>query len=117
LTAVAGYRGAGTGPLFLEQYLDQPIEDCIWTKFTPPAERHEIVELGGFAAINHRAALPLVMHLAPALYELRFKKLVCTANRLIHQHALRKPDDPAISDGETSLTYGQLSESVNTFAG
>jgi hypothetical protein len=85
LTAVAGYRGAGTGPLFLEQYLDNPIEDCIWAKFTPPAERDEIVELGAFAALNHRAALPLMLHLAPALDELGFKKLVCTANKPIQR--------------------------------
>ena len=83
LTAVAGFRGAGTGKLFLEQYLETPIEQCIWAKFTPPAERHEIVELGGFAATSRRAALPLMIYLAPALYELGYKKLVCTANKPI----------------------------------
>jgi hypothetical protein len=89
LTAAAGFRGAGTGKLFLEQYLDKPIESCIWAKFTPPAERHEIVELGGFAATSRYAALPLMLYLAPALYELGYKKLVCTANKPI-QLCLRK---------------------------
>ena len=89
LTAVAGFRGAGTGKLFLEQYLDTPIEDCIWEKFTPPAERHEIVELGGFAATTRHAALALMQYLAPTLYELGYKKLVCTANKPI-QMCLRK---------------------------
>jgi len=83
LTAVAGFRGAASGQLFLEQYLDTPIEDCIWAKFTPPAKRHEIVELGGFAASSRHAAFPLMMYLAPALHKLGYTKLVCTANKPI----------------------------------
>ncbi len=95
LVAVAGYRGATSGRLFLEQYLDQPIESCIQQWFMPPAERDEIVELGGFAALNRNAAFALMIPLAPMLHDLGFKFLVCTANKPIQKCLAKLGLNPA----------------------
>lgn len=37
--------------------------------------------------------------------------------RLIKTHAQAQPDHPAIIDGETTLTYAQLLDQVERFAG
>jgi Thermostable hemolysin len=85
LTAVAGYREAAREQLFLEQYLDAPIEECLRRKFQPGATRSHIVEIGGFAALGCGAGLALMQQLAPTLLDLGFRQLVCTANRAIQK--------------------------------
>jgi hypothetical protein len=50
--AALGYRRAGTEPLFLEQYLDRPIEECISGVLHRPVERERIIEVGNLAAEN-----------------------------------------------------------------
>jgi hypothetical protein len=55
LCAVAGVRLATT-PLFLERYLDKPIEALICTTFDKPAARTAIVEVGNLAASDTGSA-------------------------------------------------------------
>jgi hypothetical protein len=52
IVAAAGYRDAGTGPLFLEQYLPRPVEELLafHTGRQPP--RASIVEVGHLAAVQ-----------------------------------------------------------------
>ena len=50
--AVLGYRDAAEGPLFLETYLDSPIEAAIAEALHRPVSRNQIVEIGSFAADN-----------------------------------------------------------------
>ncbi|MEJ2515324.1 MAG: thermostable hemolysin [Gammaproteobacteria bacterium] len=47
--AVAGFRHAGRGPLFLEQYLDQPVEAAISLASREPVDRDSIWEIGNLA--------------------------------------------------------------------
>lgn len=83
--AVAGFRNASTGPLFLEQYLDEPVEDLLLEKMNQFRNRDEIVEVGGFAAVDRLSALQLMLHLSAQLNELEYKTLVCAANKPIQQ--------------------------------
>jgi hypothetical protein len=57
--AALGYRRAGTGPLLLESYLDQPIEDLARNCLDRPVCRDTIVEIGNFAADNALAMIAL----------------------------------------------------------
>ncbi|MCF4997184.1 thermostable hemolysin [Pseudomonas syringae] len=50
LCAVAGVRRAHLEPLFLERYLDEPIEPLISAAADRPVERSAIVEVGNLAA-------------------------------------------------------------------
>ena len=50
--AALGYRRAGSERLFLEQYLDQPIERAVSVAFQRAVERDAIVEIGNLAANN-----------------------------------------------------------------
>jgi hypothetical protein len=50
--AALGYRRAGAEPLFLEAYLDDPIENLVSAALSRPVARDAIVEIGNLAANN-----------------------------------------------------------------
>ncbi|RON72313.1 thermostable hemolysin [Pseudomonas fluorescens] len=56
LCAVAGVRRAHLEPLFLERYLDEPIEPLISAAADRPVERTAIVEVGNLAASDTGSA-------------------------------------------------------------
>lgn len=57
--AALGYRRAGEAPLFLECYIDQPIEDLVSARLGRGIPRQQIVELGNFAAADAWAMIEL----------------------------------------------------------
>jgi len=89
ILACTGYQPAAEGPLFLEQYLDEPVEDCLQRLTHKPVSREQIVEIGGFAVSHKRHALPFMLQLAPTLADFGFKTVVCTVTRPM-QGCLRK---------------------------
>lgn len=68
LVAVCGLRSATDGPLFLEQYLDQPIEARLTARMGYTVHRSEIVEVGNFAVAEAGAARGLVNEIVHQLY-------------------------------------------------
>lgn len=56
LCAVAGVRLAAAGPLFLERYLDEPIDALIGADAEQPVDRGAIVEVGNLAASDTGSA-------------------------------------------------------------
>lgn len=59
IIAAAGFRLAADGPLFLEQYLDQPIETAI----SDAPRRGAVAEIGNLAADGRGASLFLIIGL------------------------------------------------------
>jgi len=57
--AVLGYTRAGAEPLFLERYLNRPVETLIAAAFSCEVPRNQVVELGNLAACNGWAAVRL----------------------------------------------------------
>jgi len=57
--AVLGYRGAAHGPLFLEAYLDRPIEAVVSEQLGVEFDRARIVEIGCLAALPSAALVRL----------------------------------------------------------
>jgi hypothetical protein len=57
--AALGYRRASEGPIFLESYLDAPVEVELGKAFGRQVARPEIVEIGNFAADNAFVMLEL----------------------------------------------------------
>jgi hypothetical protein len=49
LKAVLGFRYADQNPLFLENYLDRPVEQVLATKLKRPVDRSHLVEVGNLA--------------------------------------------------------------------
>lgn len=74
-----GYRGADEGPLFLENYLNDPIEALVGRHVQQPVERREIVEVGNLASVHCRAACHLVAALPPMLLSQGRRWIVFTA--------------------------------------
>jgi hypothetical protein len=54
-----GYRRAGDGRLFLESYLDEPVEVEVGKALGRPIARSDVVEIGNFAADNAFVMLEL----------------------------------------------------------
>jgi len=57
--AALGYRRGSSGPLFLEVYLDRPVEELVSEALGRQVARDAIVEIGNFAADNAIAMVEL----------------------------------------------------------
>ena len=79
--AAVGLRPAGAEPLFLEQYLDAPVETALATGLRQPVERAQAVEIGNLAVSNRLAGQMLITLLIEALRGAGFRWLVFTATR------------------------------------
>jgi hypothetical protein len=80
ISAAAGYRSAASEKLFLEQYLDLPIEATIRSKYGEAVDRSRIVEVGNLATNGGRAAIALIADLIPELITQGFTWVVFTGN-------------------------------------
>lgn len=105
--AAAGYRSAAAGPLFLERYLDEPVEDALARHVGGRPARREIVEIGHLAADRPGAGRRLMLQLGPHLARSRFRWGVATLTRELRQLMVRMgitplalaPADPAALGG------------------
>ena len=79
LGAVVGIRPAGSGALFLEQYLDQPVEQPIARAFKTPVDRAQVIEIGNLAAEVPGMAYALFAVLATVLSRAGYRWVACTA--------------------------------------
>ena len=109
--AAAGYAAADGGRLFLEQYLQSPVEQALAEKLGRPMARHGIVEVGNLAAVSAGMARLLIPQLARHLHRLGYRWVVFTATRALRNSFLRlglrplpiAPADPArLPDGGAS---------------
>lgn len=64
LTAAAGFKLASESPLFLEAYLDQPVESCLAALGHIQPEREKIVEVGNLATASPGRTRQLIIALA-----------------------------------------------------
>ncbi len=59
LCATLGYRRAHRETLFLERYLDQPVEQCLAAVLGRDVARDDVVEIGSLASCNAVAMIAL----------------------------------------------------------
>lgn len=101
--AALGYTPAALGPLFLEHYLEAPVETAISAHARSPVERSAIVEVGNLAALHPGAARSLIISTTQLLNSLGLRWVVFTAtvsllnsfSRLRLQPHVLAPADPA----------------------
>jgi len=79
IAAAAGWRCAADEPLFLETYLDAPIEQAISKLAGRPVDRSKIVEVGNLAADGRGGGIDVILTLAAHLDRLGFEWVVFTA--------------------------------------
>lgn len=78
LVAAAGYRAADLGPLFLENYLDDPVEALLPADAGCGPRRATIVEVGHLAASRAGEGRRLILLLGPHLAAEGFQWVVST---------------------------------------
>jgi len=81
--AAAGYANAGAQALFLEQYLDAPVEQALAAALGRPIARNSIVEVGNLAAASAGMARALIPQLARHLHRLGYRWVAFTATRAL----------------------------------
>lgn len=107
LIAALGYTPAAHGPLFLEHYLDIPVEAAISAHASAPVARAAIVEVGNLAALQPGAARSLIISTTHLLNGLGLRWVVFTAtasllnsfSRLrLQPHVLAQADPARLPD-------------------
>lgn len=83
LVAAAGYRPAEAGPLFLERYLEAPVDVALG------APRARIVEVGHLAAARAGEGRKLILQLGPYLAGRGFQWVVSTLTEELRHLFLR----------------------------
>lgn len=114
LLAVAGYRPADTGPLFLERYLSQPIQPLLADGTTPAPSRQRIVEVGHLAALQAGEGRALIARLGPLLLDSGFDWVVGTLTQELRSLFLRLGvatralgvADPAVLSPDEAAAWG-----------
>ena len=83
IIASVGFRAASEQPLFLEHYLDLPIEQTLKDAGGKALDRAEIVEIGNLAARSSGASLFLFVTLAALLRYRGFTHAAATTTRAL----------------------------------
>ena len=82
LVAAVGLRSGREGELFVEQYLDAPIEWAMPLRgITRAVDRRAVVEVGNFAATTPGIARELIVQLAHLLHEARMDWVLFVATQ------------------------------------
>ena len=111
--AAVGYTLAGPEPLFLEQYLDQPIQSALTERVGVSVRREEIVEAGNLAAAGAGDARQIIARMTVLLHRLGRSWVVLTLTKAllnsfarldIHPIAIARADPARLPDG--GATWG-----------
>lgn len=114
LVAAFGLRNAGKSPLFLEQYLDAPIETVYSRRFNRNITRAQITEIGNLAVSNPRNAGVLIAHVIQHSLELGLEWGVATAHHSLQNGLVKggrdvyalQAADPARLDPAEFASWG-----------
>ncbi|RZL92725.1 MAG: hypothetical protein EOP82_09315 [Variovorax sp.] len=110
IVAAAGYRHAAQAPLFLERYLDAPVEVLLAAHGDTQPPRDRIVEVGHLASARAGEGRRLIFLLAPHLAEQGFRWVVGTLTEELRHLLLRigitplvlGPVDPTVLGDEAA---------------
>lgn len=89
LMAAFGMRDAAQGHLFLERYLDAPIEQVFSEHFNQPITRDQITEIGNLAVANPRNAGILIAHVIQQSLDMGVKWCVATAHHSLQNGLIK----------------------------
>lgn len=89
LMAAFGLKKASVGPLFLEQYLDEPIESLISKKIAKKISRDEITKIGNLAVANPRNAGVLIAHVIQHSLNIGIEWCVATAHHSLQNGLIK----------------------------
>jgi len=85
LCGVIGLRRAVDSPLYLERYLDTPVEAALCAVTGTAVRRDQVVEVGNLAGRNCRAAMRMVAQVPAYLLAADLRWIVFTATSTVRQ--------------------------------
>lgn len=94
IQAAIGFQNPTHKPLFLEQYLERPIEHYIFNHFQSNIDRQEIAEIGNFSSINKQAAKLLIPMLLSVLLSRNYKFVALTATQSLFEKFIHLQLEP-----------------------
>jgi len=89
IVSAAGLRAASQEPLFLERYLDAPVQTRLAKLGYAVPRRTQIVEVGHLASNQAGSGKSLILQLAPILAAQGFQWVVCTLTEELRHLFLR----------------------------
>jgi len=89
LVAAFGLRKAANSPLFLEQYLDTPVETLMSQRFGRNISRSQITEIGNLAVSNPRNAGVLIAHVIQHSLDIGIEWAVATAHHSLQNGLIK----------------------------
>lgn len=102
LVAACGIRNAGSERLFMENYLDQPIEEVLSARVGRKIERKDIVEIGNYSVAEMGMSRQLSSVIFDQLHRTSKQWAVFTAVQLVHNALLKLGITPEVL-GEASI--------------
>lgn len=112
LMAAFGIHPAGEGPLFLEQYIDMPIEELCMLKLGRFISRKQITSIGNLAVANPRNAGVLIAHIIKYSLEIGIQWCVATAHHSLQNGLIKGGRDvyPLHVADKTRLSKNELAK-------
>ncbi len=89
LVAAFGLRKACDEPLFLERYLDAPIEDVLSSRLHQTITRDQVTEIGNLAVANPRNAGILIAHVIQHSLDIGVEWCVATARHSLQNGLIK----------------------------
>jgi Thermostable hemolysin len=114
LMAAFGLKKAADGPLFLERYLDEPIEALLSKKLGSNISRHQITKIGNLAVANPRNAGILIAQVIQHSLDMGIEWCVATAHHSLQNGVIKGgrdvyplfPADKARLSAEEQIKWG-----------
>lgn len=117
ILAALGFRAAGQQMLFLEQYMDVPVESGVSLAFGLSVERGNIIEVGNLASAGHGAAVFLFAALMAYLNAMGFTHLALTGTNILRGYFAKlglDPRDMGKADPHACRMVGQVGAVTTT---
>jgi hypothetical protein len=115
VVAAAGYRAANIEPLFLERYLDAPIETRLGETSLVAPQRDRIVEVGHLAASRAGQGQRLILLLGPHLARQGFQWVVATLTQELRHLFVRMGIAPMALGVADPALLGDAAESWGSY--
>jgi len=109
IRAALGLRSAEHSDLFLENYLDRPVEQTMATAFEQPVNRNGIVEVGNLAVGTRGDARALIIAMTALLYSAQYE-WVCFTIGPVLINSFTRLGLPLIDLGAASIDHLPSSE-------
>lgn len=96
LVAACGIRNAGAERLYLENYMDKPVEQVLSERLGEKIERSDIVEIGNYSVAEMGLSRQLSSVIFDQLHATSKKWAVFTAVQLVHNALLKLGIEPEV---------------------